>query len=327
MSAKVTVILLNWNGWKDTLTCLDSLRQQDWPSLQILLVDNASSDDSVAKLRTHEPTLSLLETTQNLGFAGGCNVGIREALAGGAEWVWLLNNDTTLSPQTLRHMVELGESEENIGLVGSPIFEQGASGRMQAWGGGWVHPLTGISWHTLRANESHEAPRWLQKLPLLSALTSQQSAEWGQQHRSLLWELAVQLLALLPGRWPYLTGASLLLRREMLEEVGLLDERFFFTWEDCDLCIRALKAGWKLCVAEEGRVWHRISASSGHKTPLRMRLQARAQVHFSQKHSPLPLLSSLVYASEEGIRLAAQGRWDSLRALMKGVREGWQKGR
>src|SRR5690606_4973297 len=98
---KIIIILLNWNGKKDTLECLGSLEKVDYPNFQTLIVDNGSTDDSIAAFRENHPNLPILETKANLGFAGGNNVGIEWALRHNAEWILLLNNDTTVDPRFL----------------------------------------------------------------------------------------------------------------------------------------------------------------------------------------------------------------------------------
>jgi len=85
----VYIILLNWHGWRDTIACLDSLTQLNTPNAHTLVVDNGSTDDSVARIHEAHPEVPIIETGKNLGFSGGCNVGIRRALDEGADYVWL----------------------------------------------------------------------------------------------------------------------------------------------------------------------------------------------------------------------------------------------
>lgn len=146
-SALAYVVLVNWNGWQDTAACLRSLALQEYARSRAVVVDNGSSDDSVARLRELFPEVPLLRSARNLGFSGGCNLGIREALAQGAEYVWLLNNDTTADPHALQALVECGESDERIGAVGSVLYWMDQPSRVQVWGGGWVSFWTGRSGH------------------------------------------------------------------------------------------------------------------------------------------------------------------------------------
>jgi GT2 family glycosyltransferase len=153
----VYCILLNWNGWRDTLPCLDALALQDYPALRILVVDNASTDDSVARIRAAHPHITLLEASANLGFARGCNLGIRHAIAQGADTLWLLNNDTLPPPDTCSSLVAAAIANPTAGIIGSVLRYTHDPSRIQAWGGGRVNLWLGRTTHftgpaTLDAN-------------------------------------------------------------------------------------------------------------------------------------------------------------------------------
>ena len=92
----VYVVVLNWNGWKDTLACVASLGLLEYDDFHVLIVDNGSTDESVEQIRLAMPTTEILETGANRGFGGGCNVGIRKALSRGADYIWLVNSDATV---------------------------------------------------------------------------------------------------------------------------------------------------------------------------------------------------------------------------------------
>ncbi len=117
----VYIILLNWNGWKDTVECVESCRKLSYPDVRIVIVDNGSTDGSETRLRERFPDLELIQTGANLGFAGGNNVGIRYALEKGAEYVWLLNNDTIADAEALSALVQAAEDDQTVGMVGSKI--------------------------------------------------------------------------------------------------------------------------------------------------------------------------------------------------------------
>lgn len=152
----VCVILLNWNGWQDTLACLASLERLEYPNHRLLVVDNCSTDDSVTRIRAAYPDLSLIQIDKNLGFAGGNNVGIRHALAQGAEYIWLLNNDTVVESRALGAMVKAAEEDARIGAVGSVLYEMQRPGEVQAWGGGKVSTWWGISrYHKGRVSKKY----------------------------------------------------------------------------------------------------------------------------------------------------------------------------
>ena len=146
---RVTAVLLNWNRWSDTVACLASLQRQDYPDFNVLVVDNNSTDDSVTQIHAAMPDTELLQSGANLGFGGGCNVGIKRALADGADYVWLLNSDSTADPHALSALVVVAESNAAIGSVGSVLYEADARERIQLWGGGTVRLCCGRSRHRL----------------------------------------------------------------------------------------------------------------------------------------------------------------------------------
>jgi GT2 family glycosyltransferase len=153
LKPKVSVIVLNWNGGNDTVGCLSSLQSLNYENCGVLVIDNGSTDDSAALIREAFPEVEVLETGQNLGFAGGCNVGIRRALAQRADFIWLLNNDTTVDPGALKAMVEKAGSDPRIGIVGSAIYNMEERERLQCWGGGYVNFLLGRPRHFLKPVE------------------------------------------------------------------------------------------------------------------------------------------------------------------------------
>src|ERR1017187_67190 len=135
---RVCVALLNWNGWRDTVECLTSLQKLDYEECELLVIDNASTNDSVLRIRERFAPIKIIQLEKNLGFAGGCNVGIRYAISHGAQYAWLLNNDTKVDPSALRALVEVAEADGCVGAVGSIIYDMQHPRRIQAWGGGRV---------------------------------------------------------------------------------------------------------------------------------------------------------------------------------------------
>jgi GT2 family glycosyltransferase len=136
----VYCIVLNWNGWQDTLACLESLIGQDYPRLVVVVVDNCSPDDSVARIKQAYPSVRLIEAGANLGFSGGNNVGIRLALDEGADFVWLLNNDTIAPGDTASKLVGKALAEPQAGEIGTVLHDMHSPGKVQAWGGAVLYP-------------------------------------------------------------------------------------------------------------------------------------------------------------------------------------------
>lgn len=139
VSPPVTCIVLNWNGWRDTIECLEALKQSTYASLTVIVVDNGSTNDSVTRIKAAHPEIRLLESGKNLGFAGGNNVGIRHAIAHGAEYVWLLNNDTRPAPDALTALVAKALTDDRIGAVGSVCYFADSPSKVEAWGGARVN--------------------------------------------------------------------------------------------------------------------------------------------------------------------------------------------
>jgi len=135
---KVVCVVVNWNGWRDTIECLNALKECTYPNLSLIVVDNGSTDDSVAQIRAAFPGVLLLESGRNLGFAGGNNIGIRRGLAS-ADYVWLLNNDTKPAPNALSALVAKANSDEQIGAVSSICYYADSPNNVQVWGGARVN--------------------------------------------------------------------------------------------------------------------------------------------------------------------------------------------
>ena len=127
---KVSVIILHYNAVSDTLRCLESLRAIDYSDYEIILIDNASGDDALEMVRKY-PGIILIKNEENLGYAGGNNTGIEYALKNGASYVWLLNNDTIVEPNTLRELICAGQEDESVGLLSPVIFDYGPLGSIQ----------------------------------------------------------------------------------------------------------------------------------------------------------------------------------------------------
>src|SRR6185437_4490522 len=137
MAPKIFVVILNWNGTKDTIPCLHSIQKSDSSNYELLVVDNGSTDDSVAILRREFPLLTLLEIEENCGYAGGVNVGIQYALEQGAEWILLLNNDTVVDPHFLSAFSQKIEENPNVGIVGGWPIRFYEPDKLDHLGGVW----------------------------------------------------------------------------------------------------------------------------------------------------------------------------------------------
>jgi GT2 family glycosyltransferase len=249
-SKLIYIILLNWNGWKDTITCIESCRNLIGHEFRILVIDNGSTDGSEAILRDRFPDMELIQTGKNLGFAGGNNVGIRYALEHGADFVWLLNNDTIVAPNSLSALICVVENDKHVGMVGSKI-------------------------------NFYDNPQCL----WYAGAVLDPEMPYRSSHRGIMEEDRGQYEE--TGETGYITGCSLLARREMIEGVGLLDEKLFLYYEDTDWNARAKQAGWKVIYAPSSVVMHKVSSSIGGAESPRMRYYlARNLLFFIHKNYP-----------------------------------------
>jgi GT2 family glycosyltransferase len=226
---KVYIIVLTWNQCAVTLECLASLREQHYPNIEITLVDNGSVDDSVATIRTQFPSVTIIENGENLGFADGNNVGLCHALAGDADYIMLLNNDTIVAPGMVDDLVDVMEADPTIGITGPKMlyFDQPDT----IWcAGNRVDPHTGES---IRLRAEHVDD---------------------DRDTSLL-------------DVDFITACAICLRREVIEAVGLLDSRFFIYYEETDWCARARANNWRVVYVPQARLWHKVSATMGTTSP------------------------------------------------------------
>ncbi len=166
-------MVLNWNGAGDAIECLTALKSCIYPNLRVIVVDNGSTDDSVAQIKRAHPDVLLLESGQNLGFPGGNNIGIRYALAHEAEYIWLLNNDTKPAPDALSGLVAKALSDERIGAVGSICYYADHPSRVQGWAGSRVNLWVGYS----RLSTLPRSDDWFDSLNAASMLVWRKAFE------------------------------------------------------------------------------------------------------------------------------------------------------
>ena len=287
---KVYIIILNYNGWADTIECLESVLRNNYPNYQVIVIDNNSPNNSmehikawaegkldvwvnpkhslrhlsfppvkkpipfvyytrkeaekggnksledklkrrISKSITTTYPLIFIQTGENLGYAGGNNVGIKYALEkDDCKYIWILNNDTVIEKNSLLEMVKVIDSNNRIGIVGSKLLRYDIPTTLQTLCG-----TTKMTWKNAgKGNYLF-------------------SNEEDKQDFNKIFELDSG----------YIVGASILIRKEVFEDIGLLDENYFMWAEDTDFCMRAIRNGWKLYCCGKSKIWHKEGASSG----------------------------------------------------------------
>lgn len=280
----VGIVIPNWNGTQDTLECLESLKGLVYANHRVYVVDNGSATPCADSIRASFPSVEVIRLDRNLGFAGACNVGIRQALADGAQYVWLLNNDTAVDANALTAMVEAAEDDPYCGIVGSKILYYDnpniinhAGGRIRPWIGRCEH----IGCGTLD----------------------------GGQFDNI-------------AEVDYVTGCSLLAKKAMIEEVGLMDEDYFLYWEETDWCLRARRKGWRVKYAPHSRVYHKVSRGLGRASLVTTYYWARNSLLFFHRHYPwLQALSLLWWPRWFVVNNLLKGRWPQLRMALAALRD------
>lgn len=274
---RVACIVLNWNGWQDTIACLAAIDALDYGNRFVIVVDNGSTDESVTRIHEAYPAIELLRAGRNLGFGGGVNVGMRSALQQGAEFVWLLNNDTRPAPAALAMLVMKALAQPRLGAVGSVLMYMNAEMKVQAWGGGRVNCWLGTATQAKMARDD--------------------------------------------GWFHYLTAASVLLRSEALEKIGLFDDGFFMYWEDTDLSFRMREAGWELGVAADSVVLHKVGASSGGDRRRVDRHSTASGIRFLRKHAKVAWISVPLFLASRVINRVIRGHFARTADIIGGLRD------
>ena len=246
----VAAVVLSYNGQADTLACLSSLERVRGLA-RTVVVDNASTDGSVAAVREHFPGVELIPSERNLGFAAGNNLGIERALERAADWILILNNDTVVAPDALERLLAAAAAHPRAGIL-APVIFFAEPDDLVWFGGARFDPGRGRSGRM----EHHRS-----RLPANGEVRAIDRA----------------------------TGAAMLISRPAIEAAGAFDPDYFFLYEDVDLSLRVRAAGFDVLLVPSARVWHRVSASQGglRLTPTISYYGVRNNLLACQRHAPL----------------------------------------
>jgi len=248
MQSKVFIILVGWNKWYLTEDCLKTLKEIHYDNYRVVVVDNGSDQQTKEAIKNSplRQFFYFIENETNLGFAAGNNVGARYAFEQGADYLLLLNNDTVVDDKDfLNKLVNVAESDKSIGIVGPKIYY----------------------YDELVRQLNKEVPR-----PLDYAQGKQDSGQtfvpqakvwFGGGKLNWLKTEATHLKLEKQTETDFITGCCLLIKREVIEKIGLLPEEFFLYFEDADWCLRAREAGYKCVYVPSAWIWHKVAASSG----------------------------------------------------------------
>jgi GT2 family glycosyltransferase len=218
---KVAIIILNWNGLADTIECLESLKNVTYANFSIVVVDNGSKGPDAEVLgNKYRGDITLIRNDKNYGFAEGNNIAIKWALENlNPDYFLLLNNDTTVDPEFLSNLVSLIDADNKIGIVGPKIYYYGSPDTLQSFGA-----RIDFKFGTTRDIG------WKKK-------------DHGQfDHQAEV---------------DYVNGCAMLVRKQVVETIGLLDPTYFCYYEETDFCTRARKAGFRIFAVPNSKIWHK----------------------------------------------------------------------
>lgn len=284
----ISIVTVNYNGWKDTCELIDSLSDVVRSvTYEIIVVDNASKGDDVKILRERYPDLKLIESKVNLGFAGGNNLGIREAEGC---YIFLLNNDTIVKDDGFSKLIDRFETDPVIGVV-CPKIKFIESGNPIQFAG--YTPLSAI---TLRNS--------------LIGFGEQDQHQYDEAHIS-----------------PYAHGAAMMIKRDAIEHAGMMPECYFLYYEELDWSERIKEAGFEIWYEPQCYIIHKESRSTGQESPLRTYYLTRNRLLFARRNRKGVLrFMSYVYQVCLSLpvnlyRFSKKGRSDLQQAALKGVKD------
>jgi GT2 family glycosyltransferase len=310
---RVAIVLVNWNGWRECIECIDSLLAQAHPNFHIFIVDNDSADgslehiaawcaapeadpnwrrhpgvgrytDDAAGIAVDDSRLSLIRSGGNLGFAGGCNVGINAAGLENFAYFWFLNPDTVVTRQALPELLGRAERDGRIGIVGSTLRYYDAPGTVQALGGATL-------------NRRNASSRHIGQGEPLSIIPSDGS--------SVERDLA------------YVMGASMLVSATFIRKVGLMQEDYFLYYEEADWAARG-RGQFHLGYAPRSEVFHKSGANSSKLLPLYTAgFYYRNRLRFVRRFLPGRMAAAKLGLLTEMLRHLARGRWGMARTIAK----------
>ncbi|OGH41785.1 MAG: hypothetical protein A3H79_00420 [Candidatus Levybacteria bacterium RIFCSPLOWO2_02_FULL_36_8b] len=292
----VVISLLNFNGKKNTLECLGSLKniKRDNFRLTIMVVDNASTDGSVESIKHYVSSskhdgIKVIENKENLGFSGGHNVTIEYMFEGGADYVLILNNDTYVQENFLEELLKVGEQDNAIGILIPKIYF-----------------APGFEFHKDRYSKEEKGKvLWyaggeMDWANVIGRNRGVDLVDKGQFDETEETQLA--------------TGCCMLIKKEVIDMVGMLDNKYFLYYEDADLSMRAKRKGFKIVYVPNSIIWHKNAGSAGGSgSELQDYYITRNRLIFGMKYA---LFRAKLALLKESFKLLLSGRYWQKRGVI-----------
>jgi GT2 family glycosyltransferase len=289
----VAVVLVNWNSHADTLACVESLASCDYRDLEVIVVDNGSRRESVEALRHAGGIDRLIEVPDNLGFTGANNLGIRAALEGAAQCVFVLNNDTVVRPNAISLLVQALRTQPSLGITAPKVLFMEPP-HLVWYGGGYFT--------TIGQN------------PVMMGYRQPDDGRWNT-----------------PGDVAFVSGCAMMISRGLLEKLedGVFVDAYFAVWEDADLCRKARSMGFGIGYVPSAVVLHKESAAvGGNDAPGYVYYQVRNRILYLRRwvRGPKDVVLawgySALYLMKRAASLAFARRWEAVVAIGAGTADG-----
>lgn len=282
---KVFVVVLHYKGKEFTQECLLSLRKIEAVNFSMKVVVDNNSPEPIDDLKKEFKEVVFIKNRKNFGFAKGNNVGIRLALKKQADYILILNNDTTVDKNLLAELLRVVEKGRKIGVVAPKIYF-----------------APGYEYHQTRYKPNQQGKVfWYAggKIDWQNVLCSHRGVDEvddGQYDKQIATD--------------FVSGCAMLVRKEVFEKVGLFDRRYFLYLEDVEFCQRVYKAGFKIVYAPSAKIWHFNAGSSQVGGDLHDYFITRNRLLFGMKYAPWRTRFNLI---QESIKLLLVGReWQKM---------------
>lgn len=280
----VYAVILSWNRQDDTLECIESLLENDYARLRILVVDNASTDGTAVAIQERFPSVEVVTNDENLGFAEGNNVAIRYAMGRYVDYILLLNDDTVAAKDMVSGLVAVADTDPRIGVLTPKIYFH--DDRSRIWSAGGARPLfmPGIKSIGFGKRDS-------------PAYARQRDVD-------------------------YTTACAVMVRATVFRDVGLFDPTYFMYHEDFDFSERVRRNGYRIVYVPQARVWHKEPLSTRNACPTRWYHLAKSSVPFCLRYSRLPYVSLTLYVGWLILRESVKGNFVAAKPCLRGMRDG-----
>lgn len=244
---KVFIIVLNYNGYKDTIECIESLKRISYKNYKIVLVDNDSTDGSQEVLDDRFPEVAFIKTKENLGYAGGNNIGIKYAMDNNADYICIINNDVVVEEAFLEPIIAKMENDKTLGIAGSKVCEYTDRTKIQS---------TGSRLQLSRGNVYQ--------------------INTGKLSKEVKEDLEVD----------YISGSCLVASKELIKKVGLIPEVYFLFYEENEWCLRAWRSGYKVKCISNSEIYHKGSSTIDKISGIKEYYMVRNNIIFVKRNAP-----------------------------------------